>query len=519
MIDQRELEEHMSEAEVESEPAAKPKRSMRWVVVAAIVAAVAAVGWFVTQSDSSADVVEVAPLTFAEVVRTDLVEETEYDGTLGRTAGDALTAPVAGTVTALPEPGDTILQGDVVYEIDAEPTVLLYGDLPQYRTLAISAETQTVGARTSGTVTYAPEPGTIIEQGDVLYEIDGQPVVALYGDEPAYRRLADLSTNIVGEDVRQLEEALDALGFVSAGEMTVDNEFSGATASVVEQWQESIGAEEDGAVDLGEVVFVGGSTQITSTFVAVGDTVNPGQSVVAVAGSEPMEGADVAQLEAALDALGFDAEGSMTVDDVFTAETADAVRAFETAYGLDVDGQISRNEVVFVSEAVRISDTVATVGASVNLGSPLLAVTGEESIVTVNLPAEDQGTIEEGMAVTVELPDRTLVPATVTSVATVATIANNSTVFVVEVVLDDPTAAAGLDEAPVDVLVVTDSADDVIAVPVAALLALSEGGYAVQVDSGDGTTRLVAVDPGFFADGLVEVETDGLAAGDMVVIP
>jgi Tol biopolymer transport system component len=43
--------------------------------------------------------------------------------------------------------------------------------------------------------------------------------------------------------------------------------------------------------------------------------------------------------------------------------------------------------------------------------------------------------------------------------------------------------------------------------------------YAVEVDNGDGTTRLVAVDPGLYADGLVEVTADGLRPGDRVVAP
>ena len=47
----------------------------------------------------------------------------------------------------------------------------------------------------------------------------------------------------------------------------------------------------------------------------------------------------------------------------------------------------------------------------------------------------------------------------------------------------------------------------------------AEGGYAVEVDEGGGSVRLVAVDPGFFADGLVEVDSDGLEPGDRVVIP
>jgi len=71
----------------------------------------------------------------------------------------------------------------------------------------------------------------------------------------------------------------------------------------------------------------------------------------------------------------------------------------------------------------------------------------------------------------------------------------------------------------VDVEVISDSVSNVMAVPVSALVALAEGGYAVEVDAGNGTTRLVAVEPGFYADGLVEIESDGLSIGDMVVVP
>ena len=85
--------------------------------------------------------------------------------------------------------------------------------------------------------------------------------------------------------------------------------------------------------------------------------------------------------------------------------------------------------------------------------------------------------------------------------------------------LDDPESAQGLDQAPVDVEVVSDRADDVLAVPVTALLALAEGGYAVEVVTDDGSTVLVAVDPGLFADGFVEVTSDSLQAGMEVVVP
>jgi hypothetical protein len=141
-------------------------------------------------------------------------------------------------------------------------------------------------------------------------------------------------------------------------------------------------------------------------------------------------------------------------------------------------------------------------------------------VVTVDLPASDQAVLEEGDRVVIVLPDNTEVGGTVSYKAETATLSSQGgATFDVVVVLDDLAAAEGLDQAPVDVDVVTDRADGVMAVPVTALVALSEGGYAVEVEQADGSTRLVAVDPGMYADGLVEVASDGLQAGDRVVAP
>lgn len=495
----------------------EPRRRLWWFLLAvAVLASIAATA--ALSGEPTTDTEQTVTRTFADVVRADLVEETEYDGTLGRPAGDALQSPGQGTVTSLASPGDTLRQGNAAFGLDGTDVVLLYGETPHYRVLAPSTDTVSVGALSTGVVTSVVEAGALIEQGDILYEIDGEPVVALYGSAPAYRDLADLATNITGEDVQQLEQSLDELGFVSEGEMTVDDEFTGATASVVEQWQESIGADDDGVVDLGEVVFIDGPTRVTDVHASAGDRFSSGQELLSLAGPEVMVGDDVRQMQQALVDLGYDAEGSLVVDGRFTDATSRAVLAFEEAFGLEADGQLNSSEVLFVRSSVRVADTLVAIGSPVNAGTPLVAVTGEEIVVTVFLPASDQGSIAEGMQVTVELPDQTKVPATVTSVASVASVIGNETVFEVEIALGDPTVASGLDEAPVDVLVVTDSVEDVIAIPVAALLALAEGGYAVELDDGSGGTRLIAVEPGFFADGLVEVDAE-LVAGDRVVVP
>jgi hypothetical protein len=83
----------------------------------------------------------------------------------------------------------------------------------------------------------------------------------------------------------------------------------------------------------------------------------------------------------------------------------------------------------------------------------------------------------------------------------------------VTVVLDDDHVVKDLDAAPVRVSFAGDTRKHVLAVPVTALLALREGGYAVQIAGGP----LVAVRTGMFAMGLVEVGGDGLAEGTKVV--
>jgi hypothetical protein len=78
--------------------------------------------------------------------------------------------------------------------------------------------------------------------------------------------------------------------------------------------------------------------------------------------------------------------------------------------------------------------------------------------------------------------------------------------------LTRPAAAGRLDQAPVDVNIVSAQARDVLAVPVSALVALAGGGYAVDVVQ-DGPAHLVAVQTGLFAQTLVRVSGPGLTAG------
>ena len=69
--------------------------------------------------------------------------------------------------------------------------------------------------------------------------------------------------------------------------------------------------------------------------------------------------------------------------------------------------------------------------------------------------------------------------------------------------------------------ITTASVSNALVVPVNALVALSGGGYSVEVVGTNGVHHLVSVSLGLFddADGLVQVTGSGLAAGQHVVVP
>ena len=88
----------------------------------------------------------------------------------------------------------------------------------------------------------------------------------------------------------------------------------------------------------------------------------------------------------------------------------------------------------------------------------------------------------------------------------------------VTVALSNPGAAGSLNEAPVAVAITDRSVHGVLAVPVNALIAPADGGYAVEIVEGT-RHRLVAVHTGLFANTMVEVSGVGLAEGMSVVVP
>jgi hypothetical protein len=258
------------------------------------------------------------------------------------------------------------------------------------------------------------------------------------------------------------------------------------------------------------------------------------------------DGPDVGELTHDLIALGYGA--GLTNSDNYSSATASAVQRWQHKLGLPATGEIPLGAVVFEPGPIRVTSVTPSPGTPIADGTVLTA-TGTTPVVTVDLPVTQEYLLKPGDTVSVVLPDgTTTVGGRVETVGTVATCpggggsgtggsggtpdqspcssagsggnagSNSAPTVTVTVSLDSTPPAATYDQAPVNVNITTKQVDGVLAVPVNALLALTGGGYGVDVVTGH-AVRLVGVTTGMYSDTLVQVSGTGIAVGTKVEVP
>ncbi|MBE1530907.1 peptidoglycan-binding protein [Actinomadura algeriensis] len=252
--------------------------------------------------------------------------------------------------------------------------------------------------------------------------------------------------------------------------------------------------------------------------------------VVLMYGSKPAyrpltvgtEGSDVKRFEENLGALGYD---GFTVDDEYSSSTAEAVREWQDDIGVEETGIVEPGRVVFAHGAVRVDSLQASVGGRVGPGTKVLDYTGTAKAVTVELETSEQRMAKKGAAVEVTLPENETVKAEIDEVTTVIDPGGQgeepTTKVEVTVWLDSGEAAKAAADyalASVDVTFTAGQRENVLTVPVTALVALTEGGFGVEVVK-DGTSSFVPVETGLFAGGKVEISGPGITAGTVVGTP
>jgi hypothetical protein len=201
--------------EVAAEAVASRRRRGRWValsIVVVVAAGVVAAWWagvFSAAASSRTGLGPAAPAT-QPVMREDIAATTPVAATLG----------YAGSYTVLGEGG--------------------------------------------GTLTWLPQQGQVIGQGQALYRVDnGSPVVLLYGTVPDWRTL---DAGVTGADVSQLNHDLVQLGDAGSADIASAgwDYFSWETTAGVQRLEEHLGVSSpQGWLSLGHVVFEPQAIRVT----------------------------------------------------------------------------------------------------------------------------------------------------------------------------------------------------------------------------------------------------------------
>lgn len=291
----------------------------------------------------------------------------------------------------------------------------------------------------------------------------------------------------------------------------------------------------NGTLSYGASIALTGRGGTITRLPTAGDVIGVGQAiyevdgrpVIAVRGDRPFwrdlglgveDGPDVRQLEQALADLGFGKD--MTVDDEFTAVTEANVKAWQKALGVTKDGVVKLGDVVAITAAsVRVDSVKAQLGDSA--GASPLTYTSTTLRVVAKLTDAQAREILPSTPVTVILPDGTEVPATVTAVdpgGQPTEKEGETTPATANIEFADPAVAEGIGLRAVKVVFATSEVKDALVVPVTALVATTDGGYAVDVLRKGGKVERVAVEVGLIADTRVQVTGGDLAAGDAVVV-
>jgi peptidoglycan hydrolase-like protein with peptidoglycan-binding domain len=351
--------------------------------------------------------------------------------------------------------------------------------------------------RLAGTFTWLPAVGTVIGRGGTLFRLDDLPVVLMYGTVPAYRTLKQGSGD--GPDVAELNANLGKLGFDRYGAISDGDNFGEATTAAVRRWQRAEGLPQTGEVELGRVLFAPGARRITAVRKALGDD-PPGSSAPSTPSSKPHAAKKPASKKPA------------------SKEPASKEPASKEPAAKEP-----------ASSGNGASGAAAPV--------PVLTTTATQQIVELQVKATEQQLARVGESAPVTLPNGDVGQGHITNVGTVATESSESekekggnggggggspsgsgenATIGVTLALDRPVAR--LDKAPVSVQLVKNVRRNVLAVPASALVATAGGGYAIEALEGARRIEL-AVTPGMFANGYVQIEGPSVHEGLTVLEP
>jgi peptidoglycan hydrolase-like protein with peptidoglycan-binding domain len=426
-------------------------------------------------------------------------------------AGSRIQSPAeAAARTAPPTPSpilvsveERVLTSDVVTRGTAR-----FG-LPQ--SISLAPSTLKTG---TGIITTLPARGDQLEEGDILLTVSGRPVFVLQGDIPVYR---DLFPGLTGEDVRQLEAALERLRFDPG---PVDGVFDEETTAAVIDWYSSAGyvaftatgeqlanlrtLENELALALNEKVAA--ENALAQAAAEVARTSGSAQAAAPSNGESAIQAAKDAEKAAEREV-----EWLTFLVDRLTEEVEAARRKAESPVPMD--------EIVFVPAfPVRVEEIHVKIGDPAT--GPIIGVTNNQLAIDSSFPLAEAALVKPGMTVAIDEPDLGLQATGVVSrvASTPGTDGVDGYHVYFEILVDETSVT--LEGVSLRLTIPVESTGGAVTVvPISALFLAADGTSRVQVDN-NGNLEFMVVKPGLSADGFVEVTpVDGtLSAGQLVLV-
>src|SRR5919106_129273 len=453
----------------------------------------------------------------------------------GWVAGSRIESPAeAAARTAPPTPSpilvpveERVLSSNVVTRGTAR-----FG-LPQ----PISIAPSVLKADTTVLITTLPARNAQFKEGDVMLTTSGRPVFVLQGEIPAYR---DLVPGTAGEDVRQLEQGLERLGFHPG---PVDGTYDGHTSGAVAEWYEAAGYEPFGPsteqlanLRTLEVAFVDATKNELAAAAAAATAALAVQAArsqadyadktaaAEMATHRNRELARAAVRSAELEGqvavrAALDAQQVAEFEAQLTAERADQLAAELDAANRELGVQVPLDEIIFIPALpVRVEEVTGVIGGAVS--GPVMSVTDNQIVIDSSLPLDAAPLVKPGM--TVAIDEQAL---GINAEGVVDMVAHTPGTHGVDGYHIYFAVRVGATSAPLEgfslrlTIPIESTRGLVTAVPLSALSLGADGTSRVQV-ANKGALEYIVVEPGLAADGFVEVTpVEGkLEPGQLVVV-
>ena len=535
-----------------------------------ILIAVVALGYgayyFGTQNTETSSSSKTLELTTTEIQKGDLAKKEEYNGTLRQTNSRVLNSPLSGVVTFAPKEGTIINFGEVLFAVDNKPVILVEGKTPFYRTLDLNSDPGPDVFQLERALVFLGYAAEDFVPDETFDETTSNMLNSLYIDYKIETKSEITPSEQVAINLKQTE--------VENIEDTISN--GGTTLAEVNSKKKILeDLQKDSVTTLAEVNSkkktlddaIENSTKENAAWQAATNLIEDYNQQISllkdltnprtIAKSQETRDEEIKDYEDLIEEQKRiremeEGEGSV-VDATEALAIENAQKAYDDALksyneGVDQESELAKakeelNELKLSAQSETFSPTnayasktaiivgsyISDVGSAVTLNSPLYNISSIGIEVVFQVDATDQETVSLGDSVEIELPTDERVPTVITFIDQVVTQTQSGEFIEVTLEVLNPEEIEAYDQAPVKVFVTTEISENVLYVPVNALLALAEGGYALEIYDGEldgGTfegesgidTSYVAVEIGVFTDGFVEVKGN-ISEGQTVVVP